>query len=101
MASPGQLASPSTSWRACNQTRPPTSSPSAPRGTTPAPGTGTSVDAWLRRPHGVRRGKLRTEAAGRSVSGSSVHSGLRGDDRKLRREGREYLTFAVLDHTRM
>lgn len=60
-----------------------------------------SVDAWLRRPHGVRKGKLSIEVAGHSVSGSSVHSGLRGDDRKLRREVHDYLTFAILDLTGM
>jgi hypothetical protein len=60
-----------------------------------------SVDAWLRRPRGVRRGELRIEVAGRSVSGSSVRSGLRGDDRKLRREVHDHLTFAVLDLTGM
>jgi hypothetical protein len=56
-----------------------------------------SVHAWLRRPHGVRRGELRIEVAGRSVSGSSVRSGLRGDDQELRREVHDYLTFAMLD----
>jgi hypothetical protein len=60
-----------------------------------------SVDAWLRRPHGVRRGELRIEVAGRSVSGSSVRSGLRGDDQQLRREVHDYLTFAVLNLTGM
>jgi len=60
-----------------------------------------SVDAWLRRPHGIRKGDLRVEVAGRSVSGSSVRSGLRGDAQKLRREVHDYLTFAVLDLTGM
>jgi hypothetical protein len=60
-----------------------------------------SVDAWLRRPRGVRRGELRIEVAGRGVSGGSVRSGLRGDDQKLRREVHDYLTFAVLDLTGM
>jgi len=56
-----------------------------------------SVDAWLRRPRGVRRGELRIEVAGRSVSGSSVHSGLPGDDQELRCEVHDYPTFAMLD----
>jgi hypothetical protein len=60
-----------------------------------------SVDAWLRRPHGIRKGDLRIEVAGRSVSGSSVRSGLRGDDQKLQREVHDYLTFAVLGFTGM
>jgi hypothetical protein len=60
-----------------------------------------SVDAWLRRPHGIRKGDLRIEVAGRSVSGSSVRSGLRGDDQKLQREVHDYLTFAVLGLTGM
>ena len=37
----GQRASPSTSWRACSQTRPPTSGRSAPGGSSRAPGTGS------------------------------------------------------------
>jgi hypothetical protein len=67
---------------------------STPRGT---------VDAWLRQPHGIREGELRIEVAGRggSSSGSSVGSGLRGDDEKLRREVHDYLTFAVLNLTGM
>lgn len=60
-----------------------------------------SVDAWLRRPHGIRNGELRIEVAGRSGGGSSGHPGLRGDDRKLRREVHHYLTFALLDLTGM
>jgi len=60
-----------------------------------------SVDAWLRRPHGIRNGELRIQVAGRSGSGSSVHPGLRGDDQKLRREVHHYLIFALLDLTRM
>jgi hypothetical protein len=60
-----------------------------------------SVDAWLRRPRGIRQGELRIEVAGRSGSGSSVRPGLSGDDQKLRREVRDYLTFAVLDLTGM
>jgi hypothetical protein len=60
-----------------------------------------SVDAWLRRPRGVRRGELRIEVAGRSAGGGSVRPGLRGDDQKLRHEVHDYLTFAVLDLTGM
>jgi hypothetical protein len=60
-----------------------------------------SVDARLRRPHGIRKGNLRIEVAGRDSSGGSVHSGLRGDDEKLRREVHDYLTFAVLSLTGM
>jgi hypothetical protein len=57
-----------------------------------------SVDAWLRRPHGIRKGELRIEVAGRSgSSGSSVRPGLRGNDEDLRREAHGCLTFAVLD----
>jgi hypothetical protein len=56
-----------------------------------------SVDARLRRPHGIRKGELRIEVAGRGGSGNSVRPGLRGDDEKLRREVLDYLTFAVLD----
>jgi hypothetical protein len=60
-----------------------------------------SVDAWLRRPNRIREGELRIKVAGRGGSGSSVRSGLRGDDQTLRREVRDYLTFAVLDLTGM
>jgi hypothetical protein len=56
-----------------------------------------SVRAWLRRPHGIRRGELRIEVTGRDSSGSSVRPGLPGDDEQLRREVHDYLTFAVLD----
>jgi hypothetical protein len=58
-----------------------------------------SVEAWLRRPHGLRKGELRIEVAGLSGSGSSVRSGLRGDEENLRREVHHYLTSAVLDLT--
>ena len=60
-----------------------------------------SVDAWLRRPRGIRQGELRIEVTGPSGSGSSVRSGLRGDDGELRREVHDYVTFAVLDLTGM
>jgi hypothetical protein len=57
-----------------------------------------SVDAWLRRPRGIRKGELRIEVAGRNGStGSSVRSGLHGSDEELRREAHDYLTSAVLD----
>lgn len=56
-----------------------------------------SVKAWLRRPHGIRKGELRIEVAGPAGSGSSVRPGLRGDDEQLRREAHDYLTIAVLD----
>ena len=58
---------------------------------------GGSVKAWLRRPHGIRRGELRIEVAGPASSGSSVRPGLRGDDEQIRREVHDYLTVAVLD----
>ena len=60
-----------------------------------------SVEAWLRRPHGLRKGELRIEIAGRSGSGSSVRPGLRGDEENLRPEVHHYLTSAVLDLTGM
>jgi hypothetical protein len=60
-----------------------------------------SVSAWLRRPHGIRKGQLRIEVTGRDGNGTSVHPGLRGDDEQLRREVHDYLTFAVLDLTGM
>ena len=60
-----------------------------------------SVAAWLRRPHGIRKGELRIEVTGRDGTGSSVHPGLRGDGEQLRREVDIYLTFAVLDLTGM
>jgi hypothetical protein len=58
-----------------------------------------SVEAWLRRPHGIRSGELRIEVTGSSGSGGSVRPGLRGDDEALRREAHDYLTFALLDLT--
>jgi hypothetical protein len=58
-----------------------------------------SVGAWLRRPRGIRKGDLRIEVAGRGGTGSSVRSGLRGDDQEVRREVHDYLTFAVLGLT--
>ena len=60
-----------------------------------------SVDAWLRRPRGIRKGELRIQVAGPGGSSGSVHHGLLGDDQKLRREAHDYLTFAVLDLTGM
>jgi hypothetical protein len=60
-----------------------------------------SVNAWLRRPRGIRRGELRIDVAGPSSSGSSVRPGLRGSDEELRREAHDYLTIAVLDLTGM
>jgi hypothetical protein len=60
-----------------------------------------SVGAWLRRPNGIREGDLRIEVTGSGGSGSTVRSGLRGDDEKLRREVHDYLTFAVLGLTGM
>ena len=60
-----------------------------------------SVQAWLRRPHGIRKGELRIEVTGPSSSGSSVRPGLHGDDRQFRHEVHDYLTFAVLDLTGM
>lgn len=60
-----------------------------------------SVRAWLRRPHGIRRGELRIEVEGPISTGSSVWPGLRGEDDALRREMRDYLTFAVLGLTGM
>jgi hypothetical protein len=56
-----------------------------------------SVDAWLRRPHGIRGGELRIEVTGRDGSGSSRSELLRGGDKRLRREVHDYLTSAVLD----
>ena len=56
-----------------------------------------SVRAWLRRPHGVRRGELRIEVAGPISTGSSVWPGLSGSDERLRREMHDYLTVALLD----
>jgi hypothetical protein len=59
-----------------------------------------SVEAWLRRPHGIRSGELRIEVSGNGGgSGGSVRPGLRGDDEALRREVHDYLTFALLDLT--
>jgi hypothetical protein len=60
-----------------------------------------SVSAWLRRPHGIRKGQLRIEVTGRDANGTRVHSGLRGDDEQLRREVDDYLTIALLDLTAM
>jgi hypothetical protein len=60
-----------------------------------------SVSAWLRRPHGIRKGQLRIEVTGRDANGTRVHSGLRGDDEQLRHEVDDYLTIAVLDLTGM
>jgi hypothetical protein len=58
-----------------------------------------SVDAWLRRPHGIRKGELRIEVAGHSGGSNSFLPGLRGDDQKLRSEIHNYLTSAVLELT--
>jgi hypothetical protein len=69
-----------------------TASLSTPRG---------SVDAWLRRPRGIRHGELRIEVAGHSGSGGHVRHGLRGDGEELRRHVHDYLTIAVLDLTGM
>ncbi len=60
-----------------------------------------SVDARLRRPHGLRKGELRIEVAGPGGSGSSVRPGLRGSDEEIRHEAHHYLTFALLDLTGM
>ena len=60
-----------------------------------------SVSAWLRRPHGIRKGQLRIEVTGRDANGTRVHSGLRGEDEQFRREVDDYLTIAVLDLTGM
>lgn len=60
-----------------------------------------SVDAWLRRPRGIRTGELRIEVAGRGGLGESSRQGLRGPDEVLRREVHDYLTIAVLDLTGM
>jgi hypothetical protein len=60
-----------------------------------------SVDAWLRRPRGLRQGELRIEVAGRNVSGSSVRHGLPRSDDELRCEAQGLLTSAVLDLTEM
>jgi hypothetical protein len=60
-----------------------------------------SVDARLRRPHGIRKGELRIETAGPSGSGSSVRPGLSGSDEELRHEAHHYLTSALLDLTGM
>ena len=57
-----------------------------------------SVEARLRRPHGIREGELRIEVTGRGSSGST-RSGLRGDEKQLRREVCDELTFAVLGLT--
>jgi hypothetical protein len=60
-----------------------------------------SVRAWLRRPHGIRKGGLRIEVTGPNGSGSSDRPGLRGDDEALRDEVHAYLTLALLDLTGM
>jgi hypothetical protein len=60
-----------------------------------------SVDAWLRRPHGLRRGELRIEVEGRGGYSGSSRPSLRGDDETLRRQVHDYLTIAVLDLTGM
>ena len=60
-----------------------------------------SVDARLQRPHGIREAELRIEVTGRGSSSSSVRSGLRGGDAKLRREVHDYMTFAMLGLTGM
>jgi hypothetical protein len=60
-----------------------------------------SAEAWLRRPHRLRGGELRIEVTGPGGSGSSVRSGLRGDDEEIRREAHSYLTSALLDLTGM
>ena len=59
-----------------------------------------SVEAWLRRPHGIRKGELRIEVTGPSGSSNGSHwDGLRGDDEALRSEVHGDLTFALLNLT--
>jgi hypothetical protein len=58
-----------------------------------------SVDAWLRRPHGIGHGELRIEATGSSGRTTSTWPRLQGDDQELRRQAQHYLTFALLDLT--
>jgi hypothetical protein len=71
------------------------------RGTASLSTPSGSVGARLRRPRGIRPGELRIEVAGRTSSGSSVCSRLRGGGEELRREVHDNLTSAVLDLTGM
>ena len=59
-----------------------------------------SVDAWLRRPRGIRKGELRIEATASSGGTGSVGP-LHGSDEELRREVHHALTSALLGLTGM
>jgi hypothetical protein len=67
-----------------------TASLSTPRG---------SVDAWLRRPQGIRHGELRIEVTGRNGGSSSSWTPLGGSEDELRSNVHGYLTMAVLSLT--
>jgi hypothetical protein len=59
-----------------------------------------SVEAWLGRPHGIRKGDLHIELTGPDGSSCGGHrTGLRGDDEALRAEVHGYLVFSLLDLT--